>query len=86
MGTPNIADKVVVITKYPLRNDLAWCGSDRTSGRQFRRSDEKEFAGVLQNHNGYSGRLNASAIAYSIEQPADVEIDEIVIRPTAQDF
>jgi len=28
----------------------------------------------------------ARAIAYAIEQPADVEIDEIVIRPTAQDF
>jgi NADP-dependent 3-hydroxy acid dehydrogenase YdfG len=28
----------------------------------------------------------ASAIAYAIEQPADVEIDEVVIRPTAQDF
>jgi NADP-dependent 3-hydroxy acid dehydrogenase YdfG len=28
----------------------------------------------------------ASVIAYAIEQPADVEIDEIVIRPTAQDF
>src|SRR6266403_4721586 len=28
----------------------------------------------------------ASAIAYAIEQPADVEIDEIVIRPTAQEF
>src|SRR3984893_13812896 len=28
----------------------------------------------------------ASAIAYAIEQPTDVEIDEIVIRPTAQDF
>ena len=28
----------------------------------------------------------ASAIAYAIEQPAEVEIDEIVIRPTAQDF
>jgi len=30
--------------------------------------------------------LIASAIAYAIEQPAEVEIDEIVIRPTAQDF
>ena len=29
---------------------------------------------------------NAIASAYAIEQPADVEIDEIVIRPTAQDF
>lgn len=28
----------------------------------------------------------ASAIAYAIEQPAEVEIDEIVMRPTAQDF
>jgi len=28
----------------------------------------------------------ARAIAYAIEQPADVEIDEIVIRPTAQEF
>jgi NADP-dependent 3-hydroxy acid dehydrogenase YdfG len=28
----------------------------------------------------------ASAIAYAIDQPAEVEIDEIVIRPTAQDF
>jgi len=28
----------------------------------------------------------ARAIAYSIEQPAQVEIDEIFIRPIAQDF
>lgn len=28
----------------------------------------------------------AQAIAYAIAQPADVEIDEIVIRPTAQEF
>jgi NADP-dependent 3-hydroxy acid dehydrogenase YdfG len=28
----------------------------------------------------------ARAIAYAIEQPADVEIDEIVVRPIAQDF
>jgi NADP-dependent 3-hydroxy acid dehydrogenase YdfG len=28
----------------------------------------------------------ARAIAYAIEQPAEVEIDEIVIRPTAQDL
>ena len=28
----------------------------------------------------------ASAIAYAIEQPASVEIDEMVIRPTEQDF
>jgi len=28
----------------------------------------------------------ARAIAYAIEQPADVEIGEAVIRPTALDF
>jgi hypothetical protein len=28
----------------------------------------------------------AQAIAYAIGQPADVEIDELVIRPTAQEF
>ena len=28
----------------------------------------------------------ARAIAYAIEQPAEVEIDDVVIRPTAQDF
>jgi len=28
----------------------------------------------------------ARAIAYAIEQPANVEIDEVVIRPTAQEF
>ncbi len=28
----------------------------------------------------------ARAIAYAIEQPAEVEVDEVVIRPTTQDF
>ena len=28
----------------------------------------------------------ARAVLYAIEQPADVEIDEVVMRPTAQDF
>ncbi|HLW53491.1 MAG TPA: hypothetical protein VKW06_11665 [Candidatus Angelobacter sp.] len=28
----------------------------------------------------------ARAVAYAIEQPADVEIDEVVVGPTAQDF
>jgi hypothetical protein len=32
------------------------------------------------------GNSIARAIAYAIEQPAGVEIDEIVVRPTAQDF
>jgi NADP-dependent 3-hydroxy acid dehydrogenase YdfG len=28
----------------------------------------------------------AGAVLYAIQQPADVEIDEVVLRPTAQDF
>jgi NADP-dependent 3-hydroxy acid dehydrogenase YdfG len=28
----------------------------------------------------------ARAIAFAIEQPADVDINEIVLRPTAQEF
>jgi NADP-dependent 3-hydroxy acid dehydrogenase YdfG len=28
----------------------------------------------------------ARAVLYAMEQPADVEIDEVVLRPTAQDF
>jgi len=28
----------------------------------------------------------ARAIAYAIEQPADVDINEIVLRPTVQEF
>jgi hypothetical protein len=28
----------------------------------------------------------ANAIAYAIAQPPEVEIDEMVIRPTTQDF
>ena len=28
----------------------------------------------------------ARAIAYAIEQPADVDINEIILRPTVQDF
>jgi NADP-dependent 3-hydroxy acid dehydrogenase YdfG len=29
---------------------------------------------------------SARAIAYAIEQPVEVEVDEMVIRPTVQDF
>ena len=28
----------------------------------------------------------ARAVLYAIQQPADVEIDEVVLRPTSQDF
>jgi NADP-dependent 3-hydroxy acid dehydrogenase YdfG len=35
---------------------------------------------------GISADTIARAIAYAIEQPADVDINEIVVRPTVQDF
>jgi len=44
-----------------------------------------------RDHGLYQGSARAAstrarAIAHAIEQPAKVEIDEIVNRPTAQDF
>lgn len=33
-----------------------------------------------------SGEAVAKAIAYAIEQPEDVEVNEVVLRPTVQDF
>jgi NADP-dependent 3-hydroxy acid dehydrogenase YdfG len=35
---------------------------------------------------GESAAKLLAAIAYAIEQPTEVEIDEVVVRPTAQDF
>ena len=32
------------------------------------------------------GAAHGHTIAYAIEQPDDVDINEIVLRPTAQDF
>jgi NADP-dependent 3-hydroxy acid dehydrogenase YdfG len=39
---------------------------------------------VMRNQLGISPEAIARAIAYAIEQPADVDVGEIVIRPTAQ--
>ena len=46
--------------------------------------DEREFARVLQ--IAVPADSVARAIAYAIEQPAEVDVNEIVIRPTKQDF
>lgn len=54
---------------------------------KFGSSDEKSLAAV---HDFYKSEISsdaiARAIAYAIEQPADVDINEIVIRPTAEEF
>lgn len=45
-----------------------------------------EFLKELYAKIGIPADTVARAIQYAIEQPADVEIDEVVLRPTAQDF
>ena len=51
-------------------------------------SDEASSKAVNELYRALAIPANsiARAIAYAIEQPADVEINEIVVRPTDQDF
>ncbi len=51
-------------------------------------SDADSSAGVqaFYQANQIPADSVARAIAYAIEQPADVDINEIVLRPTVQDF
>jgi len=50
-----------------------------TSSEEATRKNLREFYKMAIPANS-----TASAIAYAIEQPAEVEIDEVVIRPTAR--
>ena len=52
-----------------------------SSSEEATRKNLREFYKMAIPANSIAG-----AIAFAIEQPAEVEIDEIVIRPTAQDF
>ncbi len=45
-----------------------------------------KFVRELYDRIGISADSIARAILYAIEQPTDVEIDEVVLRPTAPDF
>ena len=51
-------------------------------------SDQESSKAVQQLYNAWaiSAESIARAIAYAIEQPADVDVNEIVVRPVAQDF
>ena len=51
-------------------------------------SDADDAAGVkaFYQANQIPADSVARAIAYAIEQPADVDINEIVLRPTVQEF
>ncbi len=48
--------------------------------------DSSAFVKDFYQNNEIPSDSIARAIAYAIEQPADVDINEIVIRPTVQDF
>jgi NADP-dependent 3-hydroxy acid dehydrogenase YdfG len=49
-------------------------------------SASAEFVQAFYQHNEIPADSVARAIAYAIEQPANVDINEIVLRPTVQEF
>jgi len=51
-------------------------------------TDPASIAGVqaFYEQNQIPADSVARAIAYAIEQPADVDINEVVLRPTVQEF
>jgi len=51
-------------------------------------SDQESSKAVKQLYKSWaiSAESIARAIAYAIEQPADVDVNEIVVRPVAQEF
>jgi len=73
------------LPQYPLADDLTWRVATRTAGEQFGLSYQEEFAGVHE--NGHPGPARSPARSpYAIEQPAHVEFDEMVYRPTVNRF
>jgi NADP-dependent 3-hydroxy acid dehydrogenase YdfG len=68
--------RCTMISPGAVATDLAESSSDEATRKNLR-----EFMKMA-----ISADSVARAIAYAIEQPADVEIDEIVVRPTVQDF
>jgi len=69
--------RCTMISPGAIATELPESSSDEATRRSVR-----EFVDKV----AISPESVASAIAYAIEQPADVEIDEVVIRPTVQDF
>jgi len=69
--------RCTMISPGAIATELPESSSDEATRRSVR-----EFVDKI----AISPESVASAIAYAIEQPADVEIDEVVIRPTVQDF
>ena len=68
--------RCTMISPGAVATELPESSSDEAT-----RKDLREFYKMALPANSI-----ARAIAYAIEQPADVKIDEVVVRPTAQDF
>lgn len=68
--------RCTIVSPGAVATELAESSSEEATRKNLR-----EFMKMAISANSI-----ACAIAYAIEQPADVEIDEIVVRPTAQDF
>jgi NADP-dependent 3-hydroxy acid dehydrogenase YdfG len=60
-------------------------GEDGGSGGGSVRGPSAKFVKELYDKIGIPADSVARAILYAIEQPAEAEIDEAVLRPTAQD-
>lgn len=73
------ADNIRVTTLYPgaIDSELKHGSSDQAAGAAMQ---------AFYEANEISADSIARAIAYAIEQPADVAINEITIRPTRQEF
>ncbi|MDO5614072.1 MAG: SDR family oxidoreductase [Paracoccus sp. (in: a-proteobacteria)] len=72
-------DNIRVTTLYPgaIESELKHGSSDATAGAAMQ---------AFYQANEISADSVARAVAYAIEQPADVAINEITIRPTRQEF
>ena len=68
--------RVTILSPGFVDSELKKGSSDEASSR-----NAKEFYKIAIPADSI-----ARAIAYAIEPPADVEIDEIVVRPTVQEF
>ncbi|OYR17443.1 NADH(P)-binding family protein [Brucella grignonensis] len=79
LRTEVAGDNIRVTTLYPgaIDSELKHGSSDATSGAAMQ---------AFYAANEIPADSIARAIAYAIEQPADVAINEITIRPTRQDF
>jgi NADP-dependent 3-hydroxy acid dehydrogenase YdfG len=68
--------RVTVLSPGAIESELTEGSSDAVASQNV-----KEFYKIA-----IPADAIARAIAYAIEQPSDVEIDEIVVRPTVQEF